>query len=53
MEDNKINLYLQIINIILTFLSPLVFSAAYLIRKVHKSRCCKSSVTFDNEKGND
>lgn len=52
MSDN-IQLYLQIINVILSFLSPIVFSTAYLIRKINKSRCCKSSVVVDFDKSSE
>lgn len=49
MSEN-INIALQIVNIILTALSPVVIAFAYCIRRVHKSRCCNSVVEMETAK---
>lgn len=46
MSDN-VQLYLQILNIILSFLSPFIFASAYLIRKISKSQCFRTTIEFN------
>lgn len=52
MSEN-INTTLQIVNIILTALSPVVIAIAYCIRRIHKSKCCNSSVEMETVKSKD
>lgn len=47
MTECNSDLTLQILNIIVSFLSPLVLALAYLLRRITKSRCCKNSIEID------
>ena len=48
MTDNIITL--QIINIILTALAPVILSFAYCVRHISKSRCCNRAFELDIRK---
>ena len=50
MPDCNSDLTLQILNLVVSFLSPLVIALAYLLRRITKSRCCKNFVEIDIQK---
>lgn len=44
---------LQVVNIVLTALSPIIISIAYCLKRVTRSKCCNRLIELEIRKRND